>query len=317
MFRASSMRRVLAAAGLVAFLAACGTSGTSASAPSAPRASATRVPATQAPADVLTAPTRIADTAAGTVGYREVGAGSPLLLITGFGASMDDWSPSFVDSLASQHQVIVFDNAGVGRTAPGAASSIAAMADQTSDLISALHLHRPAVLGWSMGGMIAQALAVDHPAQVSRLVLAATQAGTGKALPVPTAAAAQLASPNPVAVLAVLFPPDQTSAAGAYATGILQYQGFYQAPAATKASQSLAIQQWLAGQDPPGRQVGKLQVPTLVADGSLDRLDPSANARLLARSVPGARLILYPDAGHAFLFQDASTFISAMERFLG
>ena len=91
---------------------------------------------------------------------------------------------------------------------------------------------------------------------------------------------------------------------------------FYQAPAATKASQSLAIQQWLAGQDPPGRQVGKLRVPTLVADGTLDQLDPTANDRLLAASVPGARLILYPDAGHAFLFQDASSFIPAVERFL-
>ena len=118
-------------------------------------------------------------------------------------------------------------------------------------------------------------------------------------------------------VLGVLFPPDQTSAAGAYVTGILRYPSFYQAPAATKASQSLAIQQWLAGQDPPGRQVGKLRVPTLVADGTLDQLDPTANDRLLAASVPGARLILYPDAGHAFLFQDASSFIPAVERFLG
>jgi pimeloyl-ACP methyl ester carboxylesterase len=74
--------------------------------------------------------------------------------------------------------------------------------------------------------------------------------------------------------------------------------------------------QWLAGQDPPGRQVGKLRVPTLIADGTLDRLDPTANARLLVRSVPGARLILYPDAGHAFLFQDASSFIPAVESFL-
>ena len=113
------------------------------------------------------------------MGYREVGAGSPLLLITGFGASMDDWPPSFVDTLAGQHEVIVLDNAGVGQTSAAASSSITAMADQTSDLMSALHLRRSAVLGWSMGGMIAQALAVDHPAQVSRLVLTATQAGTG------------------------------------------------------------------------------------------------------------------------------------------
>ncbi len=131
-----------------------------------------------------------------------MGAGSPLLLITGFGASMDDWPPSFVDTLAGHHEVIVLDNAGVGQTSAGASSSITAMADQTSDLMSALHLDRSAVLGWSMGGMIAQALAVDHPAQVSRLVLAATQAGTGKALPVPAKAAAQLASPDPATVLA-------------------------------------------------------------------------------------------------------------------
>jgi len=305
------MKRVLAASGLAMILAACGTTSSSGT----PSSSAT--PATQAPVNVLAAPTRIAHTAAGPVGYREVGAGSPLLLITGFSASMDDWPPSFVDTLADHHKVIVFDNAGVGQTAPAASSSITAMADQTSDLISALHLHRSAVLGWSMGGMIAQALAVDHPAQVSRLVLAATQAGTGKALPVPAQAAAQLASPNPASVLAVLFPSDQASAASAYVTGILQYPSFYAATAATKASQSLAIQQWLAGQDPPGRQIGKLRVPTLIADGTLDQLDPTANDRLLTASVPGARLILYPDAGHAFLFQDASSFIPAVERFLG
>jgi pimeloyl-ACP methyl ester carboxylesterase len=316
---ASSMKRVLAASGLAMILAACGTTGTetSSSGAQATHATSSGAPATHAMPNVLAASTRIARTAAGTVGYREVGAGSPLLLITGFGASIDNWPPSFVDSLADHHEVIVFDNAGVGQTASAGSSSITAMADQTSDLISALHLHHPAVLGWSMGGMIAQALAVDHPAQVSLLLLAATQAGTGQALPVPATAAAQLASPNPLTVLAVLFPPDQTSAARAYVTGILRYPSFYEATAATKASQNLAIRQWLAGQDPAGRQVGRLRVPTLVADGTLDQLDPTANDRLLADSVPGARLILYPDAGHAFLFQDASSFIPAVERFLG
>lgn len=176
MFRASPMKQALAAVGLAVTLAACGTTGTVSAKATAP----SKAPVTRVPVNVRTAPTRIVRTAAGTVGYREVGAGSPLLLITGFGASMDNWPPSFVDSLADHHEVIVFDNAGVGQTAPAASSSIAAMANQTSDLISALHLHRPAVLGWSMGGMIAQALAVDHPAQVSRLVLAATQAGPAR-----------------------------------------------------------------------------------------------------------------------------------------
>jgi pimeloyl-ACP methyl ester carboxylesterase len=239
------------------------------------------------------------------------------VLITGFGASMDDWPPSFLDALARDHRVIVFDNAGVGLTAALKTSTISAMADQTSDLISALHLHRTAVLGWSMGGTIAQALAVEHPAQVSKLVLAATQVGTGKALPIPPTAAAAVASPNPVAVLAVLFPPDQARALRSYVSAIEQYRGFYQATAAAKASQTTAVTQWLAGQDPAGRGIGTVDVPTLVADGTRDQINPTANDRLDAASIPHAALILYPDAGHAFLFQDASRFVPTVEKFLG
>ncbi len=116
---ASSMKRVLAASGVALILAVCGTTGT--------ETSSSGASATHATLKVLAAPTRIARTAAGIVGYREVGAGSPLLLITGFGASMDNWPPSFVDSLADHHEVIVFDNAGVGQTARAVSSSITAM----------------------------------------------------------------------------------------------------------------------------------------------------------------------------------------------
>ena len=273
--------------------------------------------ATRSAADILDAPTLVARTAAGQVGYRMVGHGSPILLINGFGTSMDDWAPSFVDTLAAHHRVVVFDNAGVGETAAlPSASTISGMADQTSALITALRLPRPAVLGWSMGGMIAQALAVRHPGQVGGLVLAATQAGTGASLPIPPAAAAALNSPDPAVVLSVLFPPDQTAAAKAYAEGVVQYPDRYTASAAVRSAQNLAIQQWMAGQDPAGREVGRLRVRTLVADGTLDQLDPAANDVLLARSVPGARLLLFPDAGHAFLFQDTALFVPAVEGFL-
>ena len=164
--------------------------------------------------DVLTSPIRVVRTSAGTVAYRELGSGPALLLITGADASMDGWPPSFVDALAAHHKVVVFDNAGVGRTSAVSAPdllSIAAMASQTSALISALRLRRPAVLGWSMGGMIAQALAVSHPAQVSRLILAATTAGTGKALPLPsyTAAVFSLSPAKQTAVLSRRIRPPQ------------------------------------------------------------------------------------------------------------
>jgi pimeloyl-ACP methyl ester carboxylesterase len=168
-----------------------------------------------------------------------------------------------------------------------------------------------------MGGMIAQALAVLHPAQVSRLILAATQPGTGDARPIPAAAAAAAASANPGAVLSVLFPPDQSAAAQAYVAGILRYPGFYQAPRAVITTQEQAIRQWIAGQDPAGRKLGEVRLPTLVADGTEDQLDPAANDQALARSVPGSTLILYPGAGHAFLFQDSASFLPAVKRFLG
>lgn len=268
-------------------------------------------------ASVLTAPVRIVHTPAGTVGYREVGTGTPLLLIIGADTSMDDWPPSFVDALAAHHKVVVFDNAEVGRTTavPGTAQlTITAMASQTSALISALRLHRPAVLGWSMGGMIAQVLAIRHPAQVSRLILAATGAGTGKALPLQHNAAA--AAPNSATILSLLFPKDQAVAARAYLNGIQQYPGYYGVSAATEHSQNLAVQQWLAGQDTAGRLVGDLRVPTLVAGGTLDQFIATANDRQLASGVPGARLLMYPDAGHDFLFQDAARFVPAVETFI-
>ena len=282
------------------------------------RAGASRTPASAARTpDVVNARTRVAHTSEGPVAYRELGSGSPLLLITGASASMDNWAPSFVNALAADHTVIVFDNAGVGKTAVlRPPLTITAMANQTSALISTLRLGRPAVLGWSMGGMVAQALAVLHPGQVGRLILAATQAGTGKSQPIPPGPAALLASPNPAAALSIIFPANQTAAAQVYVKGILEYKPFYEPSAATKRQQTAAIAQWMAGKDPAGRKLATLQLPTLVADGALDELDPTANDRLLARTVHGAKLVIYPDAGHAFLFQDAAAFVAKIQRFL-
>jgi pimeloyl-ACP methyl ester carboxylesterase len=268
--------------------------------------------------DVLTVPIRVVRTSAGTVAYRELGSGPALLLIAGADVSIDGWPPGFVDALAAHHKVVVFDNAGVGPTSAVSAPaslSVTAMARQTSALISALRLRRPAVLGWSMGGMIAQALAVSHPAQVSRLILAASTVGTGKAVPLPPFAI--VSGLSPAKVVAQLFPKDQAAAVRGYLNAIQQYPGFYEVSAATFRSQYRAAQRWMAGQDAAGRLVGDIRVPTLVAGGTRDRFMATANVRLLASSVPGAKLLLFGDAGHAFLFQDAARFIRAVETFMG
>ena len=136
-------------------------------------------------ASVVSAPVRIAHTGLGAIGYRVVGSGPPLVLIMGYGWTMEGWDPRLVHALARHNRVVMFDNSGVGRTHRELPPplTIDAMADQTSALIDTLGLGRPDVLGWSMGGMIAQALAVLHPAQVRRLVLCATYPGTGAAVP--------------------------------------------------------------------------------------------------------------------------------------
>ena len=268
--------------------------------------------------DITAAPTEVAHTALGAVGYREVGSGPTVLMITGFSAGMDDWAPYFVDGLAKHFRVVVFDNAGIGQTvALPAPLSVPEMAAQTSALISTLGLGRCDVLGWSMGGLIAQSLAVTHPHQVHRLVLAATQAGTGNAAPVPATAMTALDSGNPAAVLSVLFPADQSAATQRYLTAILTYPHRYTSSPAVRAEQQTAIAQWFAGDERSGRDVGEIRAPTLIADGTEDALNPMSNDRMLARLIHGARLSLYPGAGHAFLFQDSRVFVSELSSFLG
>jgi pimeloyl-ACP methyl ester carboxylesterase len=311
----SLTRWTTAAVAALALVAATGSAFAPASAATAKAATTQAAPTT--PVGIVNVPTLIAHTALGDVGYREVGQGSPIVLITGYLASMDTWAPSFVDALAAHHRVILFDNAGVGETAPlPGPLTITGMADQTSALISTLRLRRPAVLGWSMGGMVAQALAVRHPDQVGHLVLAATQAGNGRSLPVPPAASATLNSTNPLVVVTALFPADQSAAALAYLEGIAEYPGLYTADAAVRAEQTTAVNQWIAGRYPIGHEVGRIHTPTLIADGAQDALDPSPNAATLANALHGAPTLLLPDAGHAFLFQDTSQIVPILDRFL-
>jgi len=266
-------------------------------------------------ASVVSAPVRIAHTSLGAVGYRVVGSGPPLVLIMGYGEPMEDWDPVLVHALARHNRVVMFDNSGVGRTQQlPPPYSIDAMADQASALIDTLHLGRPDVLGWSMGGMIAQALAVLHPAQVRRLVLCATNPGNGQAV-VPPAAARQASSDFP-ASQANDFPANQASAYDAFKAAISEYPPAPAVPPGTKGAQALAISDWWAGNDAAGHEVARISVPTLIADGTDDQKVPVANDHTLARLIPGASLVLYPDAGHAFLFQDWTRFASLVESFL-
>ena len=168
------------------------------------------------------------------------------------------------------------------------------------------------MLGWSMGGMIAQALAVLHPGQVRRLVLCATFPGVGTVIP-PQAKINDLTNGNG---LSVLFPADQPMAADAFSAGAQSYADAEAASAGVISAQGEASLSWFHGTDAAGRLTSRISVPTLVADGAEDQLDAVSNSRALAGLIPGAKLLIYPDAGHGFLFQEGTPFAVTVESFL-
>jgi pimeloyl-ACP methyl ester carboxylesterase len=266
---------------------------------------------------ITSVPVRTVATKLGQVAYRVIGNGPPLVLIMGYGGSMETWDPRLVNALARHYRVVTFDNAGIGGTAAlPAPLSIDAMANQTSALITALGLGRPDVLGWSMGSMIAQALAVLHPDQVNRLVLAASYPGNGTMVR-PSQQAMNAMNQGGRQSLSVLFPANQVGAENAYTAATSSYPAAAGAPAPVVTAQGRAVDAWWAGQDPAGMRAATITAPTLIADGAVDQLDPVDNSHTLAGLIPGAKLSLFPDASHAFLFQDQAAFVPQVESFLG
>jgi pimeloyl-ACP methyl ester carboxylesterase len=208
------------------------------------------------PPSVITSPVHTIETTDGIVEYRSLGTGAPLVMIMGFAGSQDLWPPELVDDLAAHHRVITFNNAGIGSTAvlPGVLS-VPLMADQTAALIAALHLVHPDVFGWSMGGMIAQALAVQHPGLIDRLVLGATSPGNGQAVGTPALEAfvSSTEAHDSAAVLGGLFPPQVVGTVGPrFVSAVSSYPDPPSTSVAVDQAQWVAIQAWNAGEDSAG-----------------------------------------------------------------
>jgi pimeloyl-ACP methyl ester carboxylesterase len=272
------------------------------------------------PPSIVKAPIRTVRAGQGTIGYRDVGHGRPLILIMGLSGTMDSWEPVFADALARHRRVIAFDNEGIRRTTLGPGTlTIRRMGRDVASLITALHLRRADVLGWSMGGMIAQALAHDRPKLVRRLILCATAPGDGTATFPAVDLAAQLSggAANAAGLLTQLFPPGRDADTQQFVASLLSYPDPATiAPDATTQLQLAAATRWLTGGDPSGRPLKRLALPVLVGGGALDALLPVANQRRLAAALPHSRLRIYPRAAHGFLFQERIAFLEQIERFL-
>lgn len=297
--------------------------------PAGAPAAATFPPAVAAAASdqVLTTPVRHVRVKGATLGYRKVGTGRPLVLITGVSATMAAWDPALVDRLARRRPLVVFDNRGVATSTGSVAGlTIRRMARDTARLIAKVAGGRADVLGWSMGSYIAQELALRHPARVRRLVLAASDGGGRRAIPPRPWAIRILADPTATQAerLRVLFPAgqrDEGRQAFARVTAAFAAAGYQPADAFTISSAALVAQNRAAGPRWVCRRCGthhrlhRLDMRVLIAAGRRDVVTPVGNAALLAERIPHARVVEY-GAGHGFVYQPELRFAKRVNRFL-
>jgi pimeloyl-ACP methyl ester carboxylesterase len=256
-----------------------------------------------------------------SVATRTVGSGRRLVLLHRFRGTLDDWDPAFVSALATGHEVLMFDSLGVGQTSGVTPASVAAMADFATSVIQVVGGGPVDVLGWSLGGFVAQVLALKYPHVVRKLVLAGTMPAGGApelvwssdwlkraSVPVPTAENA----------LALLYAESEASrrAGKAVLARLPHPPAAYVSPAAM-ATQAEAIRRFADGQEDGWYALlREIAAPTFVANGDHDGLFPAIDSAVLAREIPHSQLGIYPDSGHAFLFQYSERFASDVCRFL-
>jgi len=276
----------------------------------------------------LTVPTLAVEAATGvTYAYRRLGGAAgapPLVLLQHFRGNLDNWDPELVDALASMREVILFDNAGVGRSTGVTPRTVTAMAHDALSFLEALGLREIDLLGFSLGGFVAQELVLIRPRLVRRLVLAGTGPQGGEDMhgfADDVHAAAVRDEPGADDLLALFFERSETSVAAgdAFVERIfsrVEEDRDAATTLATRDAQLDAIHTW--GIPDPSRldRLAGITQPVLVAGGDNDRMVPTRNSHLLAERLPDAKLRIYPNAGHGFLFQYPHEFAAEIQAFL-
>ncbi|MEV8148578.1 alpha/beta hydrolase [Arthrobacter sp. NPDC080073] len=257
------------------------------------------------------------------VAYRDLGPrrGVPLIFFTHVSGNLDNWDPRIVDGIAANRRVITFDYRGVGASSGKVRPTIELMAGDAADFISALGLDQVDVLGFSLGGMVAQALVQSKPQLIRRLILAGTSPAGSPALGKLTRrsdinlARAVVTLRDPKELL--FFPRTSEGKAAAKdflrrlkerTTGrdkTISFPGY--------RTQLKAIQRW--GQD-ADQELGTIQLPVLVVNGDNDQGVPTSDTIDLARRLPNSQLVLYPGSGHGAIFQYHREFVETVLAFL-
>jgi pimeloyl-ACP methyl ester carboxylesterase len=257
--------------------------------------------------------------------YRELGDGDvPFVLLQHFRGNLDNWDPALVDALATDRRVIAFDNVGVGATTGETPNTIEAMAHDVIAFVEALNLQRVDLLGFSIGSFIAQEIALIRPDLLRRVVLAssAPQGAAGMHGWAPEVIGA-VGTPetSPQGYLDVFFAATDTSReAGQQAAGRIfggrttdrDEPTTWQ----TRQAQYDAVCAWGVPNHSLLERVRAIDLPVFVANGDSDPMILPRYSHLLAGLLPNARLTIYPDSAHGFLFQHHGQFAADVHAFL-
>lgn len=247
----------------------------------------------------------------GHIEYYRFGKGSPIILIPGYATDVTSWDRAFLAALAQHHQVIVLNNRNVGRsTVQSSQYESQDLANDIYQLIQQLGLKKPAVLGISMGGMIAQQLAVLHPDKLGQLILINTAiAGKQAIYPSPAVEKKMFQMPKNklgrYIVAVELFFPDAWKMQMAYALAAdrFQPQNYKEIdPAVIMPKQRHLVMDWV-DDNATATKISQLSLPVLILNGKADKVIPPINSIILARNIQSSELIRWKDGGHAMIYQ--------------
>lgn len=273
-----------------------------------------------------TAPTQYVEANGIRFAYRRFGktGGVPLVFNIHFTGTMDHWDPAVTDGFARDREVILFNNAGISSSSGEVPESIEEMAANATAFIKALGLDQVDVLGFSMGGLVAQELALAQPRLVRRLILVGTGPRSGEAMVSLTPEAqdifgASYAEPDHLWLRVHFSPSDASQAAGRkflHRFRLRSENRDREANEKVAPAQLAALAKWGAPRENPYDYLKALTQPTLVVNGDNDVIIYSINSWILQQNIPNAQLILYPDANHGSLYQYPERFVTHATQFL-
>lgn len=273
-----------------------------------------------------TAPTQFVEAGGIRFAYRRFGkeGGLPLVCNQHFTGTMDYWDPAVTDGLAQNREVILFNNAGISSSSGEVPTTIAGMGANAIAFIKALGLTKIDLLGFSIGGMVAQEITLQAPKLVRRLILVGTALRGGEGIAPMTEVAAKIFAaaydPPENLWLAVHFTPSPSSqAAGREFLKRKHLRQKGRDPEVNKAvgpAQLAALSEYGRKYEGASDYLARIHQPTLVVNGHNDVITPTVNSFTLQQKLPNAQLILYPDANHGSFYQYPALFVAHANQFL-